>query len=68
MCILNPLSVIWIVVQAAAIVYLISVIPFVTWLPTILSLTPGCYCALSVAPIERIFKQYIPKEEPEEET
>ena len=66
MCILNPLSVIWIIAQAAAVVYLISIIPFITWMPTILSLAPGCYCALSVTPIERIFKQYIPKDEPEE--
>lgn len=68
MCILNPLSVIWLIVQGAAIVYLISVIPFITWLPTIVSLVPGCYCALTVTPIERIFKQYIPKDEPEDET
>ena len=67
MCILNPLSSLWIIVQAAAVVYLISAIPFLTWLPTIFSLVPGCYCALTVTPIERIFKQYIPKEEPEEE-
>ena len=67
MCILNPLSAIWIIAQAAAIVYLISVIPFITWLPTILSLVPGGYCAITVTPIERIFKQYIPKDEPEED-
>lgn len=67
MCILNPLSSIWIVFQGVAIVYLISLIPIITWLPTIVSLVPGCYCALTVTPIERIFKQYIPKDEPEEE-
>ena len=63
MCILNPLSSVWIIVQGAAIVYLISAIPFITWLPTIVSLAPGCYCALAVTPIERIFKQYIPKDD-----
>ncbi len=67
MCILNPLSSIWIIVLAGSIIYLVSLIPILTWLPTILSLVPGCYCALMVTPIERIFKQYIPKDEPTEE-
>jgi len=67
MCILNPFSVLWIIAQAAAVVYLISIIPFITYLPTILSLVPGCYCALMVTPIERIFTKYIPKAESKEE-
>lgn len=67
MCILNPFSVLWIIAQGAAVVYLISLIPFITYLPTIVSLTPACYCALTVTPVERIFKQYIPKDDPKEE-
>ncbi len=67
MCILNPFSVLWIIVQAAAVVYLISIIPFISYLPTILSLVPACYCALMVTPIERIFLKYIPKDETKEE-
>lgn len=66
MCVLNPVSTVWIIAQGAAVVYLISLIPILTWLPTILSLTPGCYCALMTNPIERIFKQYIPKDNPED--
>lgn len=66
MCILNPLNCFWIIAQGAAVVYFLTIIPFITWLPTILSLAPACYCALMVTPIERIFADYIPKDPPAE--
>lgn len=66
MCLLNPLSSLWIIVQGAAVIYLLSIIPIITWLPTILSLVPGCYCAMIVTPVEKIFADYIPKDTPSE--
>lgn len=47
-----------------ALFYFLNIIPY---LPAIVMLLPCTYGMLTIGPLERVFLQYIPKEEPEEE-
>ena len=40
----------------------------IRYLPILMMLLPSGYCVLTVGPLEKVFKQYLPKEEPETET
>ena len=48
--------------MAGAILYF-NLIPF---LPLLISILPGAYCAVAVDSIEKVFQKYIPEEIPEE--
>lgn len=69
MCLMNPVTLLWVGFLTAAVAYCLYVLPLMPYLPLIFSLLPGGYCALLTVPMEKMFAKYIqaaPEQQEEE--
>ena len=69
MCLMNPVTLLWLGFLTAAVAYCLYVLPLMPYLPLIFSLLPGGYCALLTVPMEKMFAKYIqaaPEQQEEE--
>ncbi len=67
MCLMNPATLLIVGLQTAVVVYCLYSYSLVLYLPLVLSLLPGGYCAILTVPMEKMFKKYIQAKEQQAE-
>ncbi len=67
MCMMDFMQVLIIGLLTAAVAYSLYSFDLIMYLPLVLSILPSAYTAVLVSQIEKIFVQYIPKQENEEQ-
>lgn len=66
MCLFSPLRAFRLTLQAVIVAGAILYLNLIPYLPLVISVLPGAYCAVAVDSIEKVFQKYIPEETPEE--
>lgn len=63
MCLMNPGMLLIVGLQTAVVAYCLYSYSLVLYLPLVLSLLPGGYCAMLTVPMEKMFQKYIQAKE-----